>query len=268
LLIQTTAMASAHLDRNFNAPAGTLVPLDLPAITHGFMNRGGGVSVGAYRSFNLARWVGDDPLAVAENWRRWQAAHPAMAPALLQQVHGIEVRTIGRDYGSARATGDGAVTHERGIALCIFTADCVPILLADAEHGVVGALHAGWRGALANIAAAGVRAMTAIGARAGAITAALGPAISSCCFEVDEELAARFADQIPCAPRHTRRGSPSKAFLDLRGIVAEQLADCGVNPARILQSGPCTKCANDRYFSRRASGAPSGLQMSFIGLTR
>jgi len=263
-------MDSATIDSNLDEhPAGTLAPFEFPEIDHGFMGRDGGVSVGAYRSFNLARWVGDDPVTVAENWRRWRAVYPGMAPAILEQVHGIEVRTIDHSYGLARATGDGAVTCERGIALCIFTADCVPILLADAEHRVVGALHAGWRGTLANIAAAGLRAMTALGARPGAIAAALGPAIGSCCFEVDEELAARFAERIPGASRHTRRGSAGKAFLDLRAILAAQLSDAGVDPSRIQQSGPCTKCMSDRYFSRRAAGgARTGLQMSFIGLTR
>jgi YfiH family protein len=266
-------MDSAPIDNIcINWPASTLAPLGLPTINHGlvhgFTSRDGGVSTSAYRSLNLARWVGDETAAVAENWRRWQAVYPQMSPAILHQVHGIEVQTIDHSYGLAWATGDGAVTRERGIALCIFTADCVPILLADAEHGVVGALHAGWRGILANIAAAGLRAMAALGARRSAIVAALGPAIGSCCFEIDEELAARFADQIPCAPRHTRRGPPGKAFLDLRAISAAQLAEGGVQAARIQQSGPCTKCASDRYFSRRAaSGARTGLQMSFIGLT-
>ncbi|MGH7880851.1 MAG: peptidoglycan editing factor PgeF, partial [Candidatus Binataceae bacterium] len=222
-------MAGAFFDTaSDDRSASSLAPLDLPSIDHGFMERVGGVSAGAYRSFNLARWVGDDPAAVTENWRRWLAEHPAMVPALVKQVHGNEVRVIDRSYGSARAPGDGMVTRDTGIALCLFTADCVPILLADAEHRVVGALHAGWRGALANIVAEGIRAMTALGARSEAIAAALGPAIGMCCFEVDEALAERFKREIPSASSYARRGARGKGFLDLRAIVAGQLTAAGV----------------------------------------
>jgi YfiH family protein len=262
-------MASASTNA-VNQCATTIAPLDLPSVDYGFMDRDGGVSGGAYRSFNLARWIGDEPGAVAENWRRWQNEHPAMTPALIKQEHGDVVRTIDRGYGDSRDTADGMVTRECGIALCIFTADCVPALLVDPEKRVIGALHAGWRGTLVNIAAAGIRAMTGLGARPESIIAALGPAIGMCCFEVDEELAARFVREIPIAPYpNMRRGRPGKAFLDLRAIVSEQLRRAGVNAERIHVTGPCTKCTNDRYFSRRAAGgAATGLQMSFIGLHR
>jgi purine-nucleoside/S-methyl-5'-thioadenosine phosphorylase / adenosine deaminase len=236
---------------------------------HGFMGRAGGVSTGVFRSLNLARWVGDDPISVETNWQIWHAAHPQIVPAFVRQVHGNHVRTIDLTYDGTREPGDGMVTATPGIALCIFTADCVPILLVDPENRVVGALHAGWRGTLADIASEGVRAMVALGARPDSIHAALGPAVGPCCFEVDEELAERFARAIPDAPRHTRSGSRGKAYLDLRGIVAGQLTEAGVDPARIQLAGPCTKCASDRYFScRAAGGSTTGLQMSFIGLVR
>jgi YfiH family protein len=243
--------------------------LALPASDHGFMGRDGGVSTGVFRSLNLARWVGDDPIAVETNWQIWSEAHPGMVPALVKQVHGNQVRTIDRGYDGTREPGDGMVTATPGVALCIFTADCVPILLVDPENRVVGALHAGWRGTLADVASEGVRSMVALGARPASIHTALGPAIGPCCFEVDEELAQRFARTIPQAPRHTRSGSGGKAYLDLRAIVAGQLTEAGVDPARIQLAGPCTKCASDRYFSRRAAGgSTTGLQMSFIGLVR
>jgi len=231
------------------------------------MDRRGGVSGGAFASMNLARWVNDDPAAVEENWRRWRASYPGLTPACLQQVHGNAVRTVDGTHDGTRHAADGMVTAAPGVALCIFSADCVPILLADAERGVVGALHAGWRGTLANIAAAGVRSMVALGARPTMIDAALGPAIGVCCFEVDAELADRFAVALPASRRRTRPGSPGKAHLDLRPIIHDQLATAGLDPVRIATVGPCTKCASDRYFSRRAAGgATSGLQMSFIGM--
>ena len=236
-------------------------------LPHGFMGRDGGVSRDAFASMNLAGWVNDDPAAVDENWRLWRASYPGLTPVCLRQVHGNEVRTVAAGHDGTRHAADGMVTAAPGVALCVFSADCVPILLADAARGVVGALHAGWRGTLANIAAVGVRAMVALGARPAMIDAALGPAIGVCCFEVDAVLADRFALACPASRRSTRAGRPGKAYLDLRPILHEQLATAGLDPARIATVGPCTRCASDRYFSRRAArGAVTGLQMSFIGM--
>jgi YfiH family protein len=187
--------------------------------------------------------------------------------------------------------GDGIVTAAAGLALGIFTADCVPLLMVDAERRIVAALHAGWRGTLAGIAAAGVHAMVALGARPASIRAALGPSIGLCCFEVDAALAETFAREIPGSAAHARPGDfpsqvpndgrtlyeavsddarrsvrPAKAYLDLRAILRLQLEREGLNPASIANVGPCSRCANDLYFSRRgAGGVTSGLQMSFIG---
>lgn len=239
---------------------------DLDSVHHGFMSRLGGTSAGAWASFNLSESVGDDPTAVRVNWEKWRAAYPGMRVARLKQVHGNTIRKIGADHDDERWSADGMVTASRGIALGIFTADCVPILMLDETREVAGALHAGWRGTLADIAAAGVRAMDALGARPHAIRAAMGPAIGSCCFEVDADLAERFARSIPHARAHTRAGNPGKAYLDLRAILRGQLERAGLAPAAITSMGPCTRCAADKYFSRRAArGATTGLQMSFIG---
>lgn len=245
----------------------TLTAWNMPAVPHGFMGRQGGISRDAFASLNLARWVNDDPIAVDENWRRWRISYPGLRPVFMRQVHGNDVRTVGGDHDGIRHAADGMVTAAPGVALCIFSADCVPILLADPERGVVGALHSGWRGSFANIAAAGVRAMVALGARPAAITAGLGPAIGACCFEIDAELADRFAAAVPTSRQHARPGRPGKAYLDLRPIIRDQLAAAGLDPARVTTVGPCTRCAHDRYFSRRAAhGFVTGLQMSFIGL--
>lgn len=254
------------------APPSALQPLtlwEIPGLVHGFCGRAGGVSTGPFASFNLAQWVGDEPGAVAENWRRFDAAYPNPRVARLAQVHGKLVHAIHFTHDGKPREGDGMVTATPGIALGIFTADCVPILMVDAERRVTAALHAGWRGALAGIAGEGVRAMVALGARTGAIRAALGPSIGICCFEVDASLAEEFALQMPASRVHTRAGKPGKAYLDLRAIIRGQLEHAGLAATAIVNVGPCTRCANDLYFSRRgAGGTTSGLQMSFIGFAQ
>jgi YfiH family protein len=259
----------------------TITAFDIPGLIHGFCGRTGGVSVGPFASFNLAEWIGDDPRSIAENWRRWKARYPHLLIARLRQVHGALVHRAdqaeaqsenGSTNDSPRRQGDGMVTATAGVALGIFTADCVPILMVDADQRIVAALHAGWRGTLAGIAGEGVRAMRALGARPASIRAALGPAIGPCCFEVDAVLAEDFARQIPGASAYSRAGCPGKAYLDLRSIVRQQLAREGLEVRSIVNVGPCTRCANDTYFSRRGALADglhtSGLQMSFIGFVK
>lgn len=237
---------------------------DEPRLFHGFLGREGGESRGPYASLNLSYWIGDNARSVDLNWQRARRLMPpGVRFAQLKQVHGKAIHTIGpRPDGDPRPEGDGLVTATTALVLCIFTADCVPVLLADSERGVIGALHAGWRGTLAGIGAAGVRAMERRGARAGAIRALLGPSIGPCCYEVDEELARRFERDTYVHPGD-RAG---KAYLDLRGIVADQLVAAGLKREAIRSVGPCTKCESGRYFSRRAAGGSvTGLQLSFIG---
>jgi YfiH family protein len=245
-----------------------LTAWEIAGLSHGFMGREGGVSRGVYATMNLARWIGDDPSAVEENWRRWRTLNPDFRTvARLKQVHGNLVHVVDSCDDGARVEGDGMVTSEPGIMLGIFTGDCVPILMVEAEHHIAAALHAGWRGTLAGIASEGVRVMLAMGARLEDIRAAMGPAIGGCCFEVDAELADRFAVEIPDAREHTRAGRPGKAFMSLRSIIRDQLERAGLRRDAILSVGPCTKCAADRFFSRRAAGSvTTGLQMSYIGV--
>jgi polyphenol oxidase len=238
----------------------------------GFMGRRGGVSLGPYASFNLAHWTGDNAAAVAENWHRWHALNPGLRPVMLSQVHGAKVlraRTGDSILDGERPAADGMVTTDFGLALCVFSADCVPILLCDEAAPAVAALHAGWRGTLAGIAGEGVRAMHKAGAEPKRIRAALGPAIDRCCFEVDIELADEFIRRLPFAAGFRRDGTSRKAFLDLRGIIKGQLQQAGLDAAMITNVGPCTRCNSQDYFSRRASGGTiTGLQMSFIALSQ
>jgi len=238
----------------------------MPKLAHGFLGRIGGVSTGSYESLNLARWVGDDPAHVYENWRRLREVIGEAPIARCHQVHGTEVRVVTHENIAEKPDGDGMVTATPGILLAVASADCVPILMIDAGCHIVGAIHAGWRGVITGIAKEGVLAMASLGAQPDEIRAALGPSIGQCCFEVDEELAHRFAREVAGSERHARPGRPGKSHLDLRAIVTDQLMGAGLPRESIINVGPCTKCANDRFFSRRAN-ASSGLQLSFIGLT-
>jgi purine-nucleoside/S-methyl-5'-thioadenosine phosphorylase / adenosine deaminase len=251
-------------------PAPPVLPGgDEATLCHGFLGREGGSSRDPYASLNLSYWVGDAARSVDVNWQRARRLMPLRVRfAQLRQIHGKTIHTIGpRADGDPRPEGDGLVTATTGVVLCIFTADCVPVLLADTERGVIGALHAGWRGTLAGITGAGVRAMERQGARTRAIRALLGPSIGPCCYEVDQALARRFERRFEHGHAHVHPGDrPGKAYLDLRGLVADQLVVAGLDRAGIHNVGPCTKCESERYFSRRAAGGSvTGLQLSFIG---
>jgi YfiH family protein len=237
------------------------------SICHGFIGRAGGVSTGTFASMNLSYWVGDDECAVDTNWQRLRREVPDLKlVARLNQVHGNVVHAATLDTAALRPSGDGIVTAEPGVMLGIFSADCVPILMVDSKRKIAGALHAGWRGVIADIADAGVRAMTQLGAHASDVRAAMGPSIGQCCFEVDAELGDRFGNEIAGARKHTRVGRPGKAFIDLRAVVRDQLERAGLAPANIASVGPCTRCSSNRFFSRRAAaGKTTGLQMSFVG---
>jgi len=252
------------------APQSSQIPIltawDSPALCHGFLGRRGGVSIGPYESLNLAYWVGDDDAHVDENWRRLREVIGAETKvARRHQVHGKEVHIVTAANVSEKPSADGMVTGTPGILLAVASADCVPILMTDAREKIVGAIHAGWRGVIAGIAREAVVAMESLGAKPRDLRAAPGPSIGMCCFEVDAELGDRFAREIPGADRHSRAGRPGKAYLDLRAIIADQLTSAGLARESIVNVGPCTRCANDQFFSRRASSI-SGLQLSFIGL--
>jgi YfiH family protein len=242
-----------------------LTAWDAPMFAHGFLGRIGGVSTGPYASLNLAYWVGDDSMRVNENWRRLREGIGKDPIARVHQVHGKTVCVVTPENFSEKPEGDGMVTADAGIMLAVASADCVPILMMDAAAKIVGAIHAGWRGVIAGIAEAGVRAIESLGAKPRDLRAALGPSIGQCCFEVDEGLAHRFAREVEGAEHHACAGRPGKSHLDLRGIITDQLMRAGIPRESIMNVGPCTKCANDRFFSRRAD-ASSGLQISFIGI--
>lgn len=176
--------------------------------------------------------------------------------ASVGQVHGADVATV-REAGHVEAH-DGLVTDRPGLLLSVIAADCALVLLADAEAGVVGACHSGWRGTVAGIVGETVQAMEALGAEPKRMQAYLAPCISTEAFEVGEEVAARFDPAVV-----VRRPEWPRPHVDLRGDLARQLAEAGV--ADIETSDECT-VADDRFYSYRAEGGTPGRMLGFIGL--
>ena len=248
-----------------------IAPLRCPPLSapHGFFTRRGGVSGGAYASLNCSLSSRDDPAAVRENRARAATAIGASADALvgLTQVHGAQVVRV----REAWAMGDGPradamVTDRPGIALGIVTADCAPVLFADPGAGVVGAAHAGWRGAVAGVLEATLAAMAELGARR--VSAAIGPCIGQNSYEVgadlrDAVLARDAADKRFFAPGR-REG---RWQFDLPGYCAARLQAAGATVAMLAAD---TLADEARFFSHRrrmlGGGGPIGHQISAIRL--
>lgn len=242
---------------------------------HGFSTRYGGVSQGIFSSLNLAMSRGDEPAAVDENYRRLCSAVGADmdSAALTRQVHGNAVRVVTAPdpalHWDARPECDGLVTAERGIALFCFTADCVPVLLCDAENGFAGAVHCGWRSSVSDILGATVGKMVSLGAATENICAAIGPAIGACCFEVGPEVPAAAKRLLGedlgslCRPEPGREG---KYLLDLRGVNRRRLEQLGLRAEHICVSDECTMCSPEKYWSHRATNGQRGCQGALICL--
>lgn len=241
----------------------------LGGVAHGFLGRRGGVSKGVAAGLNVGLGSGDDGTAVAEN--RARAATAVLPGGRLvgcYQVHSPDCVTVTEPWSDAeRPHADALVTDRPGLLLAIVTADCAPILLADAEVGVVGAAHAGWKGALAGVAENTVAAMVALGARRSAIRAAIGPCIARASYEVDEAFRARFLAVDAGNAVFFAVGRPGHWQFDLEAFMGARLAAAGIGTVEKL--GLDTYAAEDRFFSfRRAThrGEPAyGRQMSLIG---
>jgi len=239
----------------------------LAGIAHGFLGRRGGVSQGVVAGLNVGLGAGDRAEAVAENRRRAQeAVLPGAAFATVYQVHSPDAVIVTSSFpNDERPRADAMVTDKPGLLLGIVTADCAPVLLADREAGVIGAAHAGWRGAHGGVLERTVDAMEALGARAGRIVAAIGPCISQQSYEVDEAFRRLFTRQ---DEQFFGDGAAGRWQFDLEGYVARRLGDRGV--ASVEGLGLDTYAAPDRFYSfRRAThrGEPTyGRQFSLIGL--
>lgn len=240
----------------------------LSGVRHGFFGRQGGRSTGIFASLNTSMSSGDDLNRVAHN--RSQAVetlgfHPASL-ATARQVHSSAVLVLTKPP-SGNEAADAMVANVSGVTLGILTADCVPILLADPQAGVIGAAHAGWKGAVERIVASTVNAMVGLGADPGHITAAIGPAISLANYEVGPQFAADLLARYPAAESRITRPDGGREHFDLPGFVADQLRGAGVG--RIHDLGICTYADSGRYFSHRRAtheGTTTGRQIALIGL--
>ena len=241
-------------------------------VRHGFFGRAGGVSEGLYRSLNCGHGSGDNPEAVRENRARATAACGLSLTALCTayQVHSAEALEVTAPWAREDAPRvDAMATATPGLALAILTADCVPVLMADREAGVIGAAHAGWRGALNGILEAAVEAMLGLGARASETRAVIGPAIGAASYEVGPEFPAPFlARRVQDEDLFTPAKRDGHFLFDLTGYVARRLSTLGL--AAVEATGGDTCAEADRYFSYRRSvhrGEPDyGRNISIVAL--
>jgi YfiH family protein len=242
----------------------------LDGVPHGFLGRQGGVSTGILAGLNVGLGSGDDRAAIAENRRRAVAAVlPDAALVTLHQVHSAEAIIATAPFADdARPHADALVTDRPGILLGILTADCVPVLFADVDAGVVGAAHAGWKGALGGVTDATVAAMESLGARRDRIAAAIGPCIARASYEVDDSFLARFCAADPANEFFFADGRPGHHQFDIEAYVVARIAAAGVRNIEAL--GLDTYANEDRFFSyRRAThrGEPDyGREIALIGL--
>ena len=246
----------------------------LDGIAHGFLGRHGGVSSGLVAGLNVGLGAGDDDAAVAENRQRAaDAVLPGAGLVTVYQVHSTLCVTAIQPWPDAeRPHADALVTDRPGLLLGIVTADCAPVLLADVEAnggaGVIGAAHAGWKGAVGGVTDATIAAMEALGAQRERIAAAIGPCIAQASYEVDEGFRERFVAIAPSNIAFFAAGKPGHWQFDLEGYVAARLESAGIGAVERLG---CDTCGQpDRFYSyRRATlnGEPSyGRQISLVGL--
>ena len=242
----------------------------LAGAAHGFCGRRGGVSTGLHAGLNVGWGSDDDPAATAENRARAVAAvHPGAQLVCAWQIHSADVVTVREPWAEDhRPRADALVPDRPGLVLGILTADCAPVLFHDPRAGVIGAAHAGWKGALHGVTDATIAAMETLGARRDDITAVVGPCIAQKSYEVDDGFERGFITAEPANTRHFRAGRAGHAWFDLEGYVAERLHLAGIGTVAML--GEDTYSQPDRFFSfRRAThnGEPGyGREIALIGL--
>lgn len=240
-------------------------------IAHGFLGREGGVSTGILTGLNVGLGSQDDRAAIIENRRRAVASVlPEAQLVTLHQVHSPDAIAVTAPFpDDARPHADGLVTDRPGLLLGVLTADCAPILFADAEAGIVGAAHAGWKGAIGGVTDATIAAMERLGADRSRITAAIGPCIARASYEVDDGFFRRFCEADAENERFFSTGiRADRHQFDLEAYVAARLAAAGIAHVELL--GLDTYADERRFYSfRRATHhgeADYGRQISLIGL--
>ena len=242
----------------------------LTGIRHGFFGRRGGSSTGEFASLNVSASSGDKLNHVAQNRAQIAGLLGFSAEQLVtvKQVHSVTVLEVTRQPSPDDIPeADALVTRVHGLALGILTADCTPILFADPEARVIGAAHAGWKGATGGIAEATVAAMVDLGARPDRIVAAIGPTISGPNYEVGPEFAATLLRDHRDAENRITKPNGGREHFDLPGFVFDHLMAAGVSVVDDL--GLCTYAEPKKYFSHRYAthkAINTGRQLSVIGL--
>ena len=221
----------------------------LAGVKHGFFGREGGVSAGIYASLNAGTGSRDDPAAVAENRRRIAQAFGAEQLIGVHQVHSPDAVFVTQPWTGERPHADALVTTTPGLVISVLTADCAPVLLADAEAGVIGAAHAGWKGAFGGVLEATVALMRQHGARD--IKAAIGPTIAQASYEVGPEFEAKFIAADSSFARFFAPGPSGKAHFDLPAFCAAKLANLGIEAETMPHD---TYAAPARWHSARRAG--------------
>lgn len=242
----------------------------LAQVPHGFLGRRGGISTGIYAGLNVGLGSEDDRAAVIENRRRAvESVLPGARLARVYQVHSPDVFVIAEVPDETDPPkADALVTDRPGVLLGIVTADCVPVLFADVEAGVIGAAHAGWKGAISGVTDNTIDAMESLGAKRERIRCAVGPCIAQKSYEVDDAFFRRFVEADAGNAHFFADGAPGRHQFDIEGYVAARLAQAGVRHVACL--GEDTYSQPDRFFSYRRSchrNEPGyGRQISLIGL--
>lgn len=242
----------------------------LAGVPHGFLGRRGGWSTGLTKGLNAGLGAGDDPAAVQANRALAAAAVMPGAPlATVYQVHSAQCVQANQPWpDAARPHADALVTGQPGLLLGIVTADCAPVLLADVQAGVIGAAHAGWKGALGGVTDSTISAMESAGARRERIVAAIGPCIAQHSYEVDDGFRAQFCRDATDNAQFFAAGRAGHFQFDLEGYVAGRLIAAGITTAERL--GLDTYGDADRFYSFRHAthrGEPTyGRQIALIGL--
>ncbi len=237
-----------------SGPSALFSPLlaAVPGVRHAFFTRHGGVSKGIYASLNLGRGSRDDPGCVLENRRRATGFFDLGVDALntCYQIHSNRVLVADRAWNELRPRADGLVTNRAGLICGALSADCAPVLMADGGARIVGAVHAGWRGALAGVLENAVEAMVEFGATPETIMAAVGPCIAQDSYQVGLDFVVRFELGSPGAGRFfSAANTPDRRQFDLPAFVLSRLQAAGVTHSEWI--GGDTYAEADRFFSNR-----------------
>lgn len=247
-------------------------------VKNAFTRRLGEVGDFPYSSNYDPEWLRPERQeAVRQIWQELRLALelPAAGLCFTHQIHGTEIRYVTEaercmpPLAVVPADCDGLITDRPGVPLCVFTADCVPVLLSDTKAGIIAAVHSGWKGTVKDMMGAAVKKMIGMGAHPENIRAAVGPAIDKCCFETGPEVPeAVYALLGPeaeglCPPE---KGVEGKYMVDLKEVNRRRLMQLGVSPEHIEVSDDCTMCLRENYWSHRATKGRRGTQASIIVL--